>query len=207
MIESMGETPVPRSTRHSLTYPRESMRRRRNTVAPRGHSSRNSLGKSRPLRTGVTRCGGSATSPPPPGPVPPLPFPVPVPTPPAPVPGPRTSDAPCVGAAPWRGVSVAAIFCTGGVSIRGFGATTEVAWLLMFLGDDPPAFNLGLGWWRRRGGGGGGVSLRLSMLRARCVSPISTFPDMFRNANRSAAWMAITAAIAPLLSRLLTSVR
>ena len=38
--------------------------------------------------------------PPPPGPLPPRPLPVPVPTPPAPVPGPRTSDAPCVGAAP-----------------------------------------------------------------------------------------------------------
>jgi len=92
--------------------------------------------------------------------------------------------------------------------MRGFGATTGVAWLLMFLGDDPPSFSLGLGCWCCRGGGdGGGVSLRLKMLSERCVSPISTFPAMFRNANRSAAWMAITAAIAPLLSRLLTSVR
>ena len=65
--------------------------------------------------------------------------------PPAPVPGPRTSDAPWVGALPWRGVSLAAICCTGGVTIRGFGATTGVASLLMFVGADPPSFSLGFG--------------------------------------------------------------
>src|SRR5206468_6474351 len=122
-------------------------------------------GKSCPRGRGVARCGGSAAtplSPPPPGPFPPLPLPVPVPIPPAPVPGPRTSDAPCVGAVPCRGVSVAAIFCTGGVSIFGFGATTGVASLLMFFGAEPPCFSLGLGWWCCCGGGGGGsVLLRL----------------------------------------------
>jgi hypothetical protein len=68
MMESTDGTPVPRSTRHSLTIPRASTRRRRNTVAPCGHCSKMSRGKSRPLSTGVARCGGSATPfPPPPG--------------------------------------------------------------------------------------------------------------------------------------------
>jgi hypothetical protein len=88
--------------------------------------------------------------------LPPLPLPVPLPIPPAPVPGPRTFDAPCVGAAPWRGVSLAAIFWTGGVSIRGFGATTGVASLRTFFGADPPSLSLGLCCWRCCGGGGGG---------------------------------------------------
>ena len=119
---------------------------------------------------GVARCGGSATplSPPPPGPLPAAPLPVPVPTPPAPVPGPRTLEAPCIGAGPWRGVSVAGVVFTGGVSIRGLGATTGVASLLMFFGEDPPSFSLGFGRWLW-GGGGGGVCGGLSRLRTLSV--------------------------------------
>src|SRR4051794_41876053 len=116
-------------------------------VAPPGQRSSISRGKSRPRSTGVTRCGGLATplSPPPPGPLPPAPLPVPEPTPPAPVPGPRTSDAPWVGAAPWRGVSVAAIVWIGGGSVLGFCAATPVALLFLFLGAGPPSFFFGLG--------------------------------------------------------------
>src|SRR6476469_8067348 len=127
-------------------------------VAPRGHRSSVSRGKSRPRSTGVVKCGGWATplSPPPPDPLPPAPLPVPVPAPPAPVPGPRTSDAPCVGAVPCRGVSEAAICCTGGVTILGLGATTGVASLLIFLGAEPPSFSFGLGCCFCVGGGGGG---------------------------------------------------
>ena len=88
-----------------------------------------------------------------PGHCPPAPLPVPVPTPPAPVPGPRTSDAPWVGAAPWRGVSLTRDLRHRRSTIFGLGATTGVASLLMFLGDEPPSFSLGLAplpAWRRR---------------------------------------------------------
>ena len=40
--------------------------------------------------------------------------------------------------------------------MRGFGATTGVASLLMFLGADPPSFSFGLGCVCCCGGGGGG---------------------------------------------------
>src|SRR4051794_11996585 len=180
-------------------------------VAPPGQRSSISREKSRPRSTGVTRCGGLATplSPPPPGPLPPAPLPVPVPTPPAPVPGPRTSDAPWVGAVPCRGVSLAAIFCTGGVSIFGLGATTGVASLLIFLGADPPSFSFGLGrcFWVGGGGGGGGGWPTSNVLSTLCGSPRSILPEICSSANSSAACTAITAAIAPPLSRLLRSLR
>src|SRR6185295_13545283 len=131
---------------------------------------------------------------PPPGPVPPAPLPVPVPAPPAPVPGPTTFDAPWVGALPWRGISAAAIGLTGGVSTFGLGATTGVASLLMFLGLDPPSFSFGFAvCWAGGGGGGGGGSGARSITWSR--------------ANSNPAWIASTAAIAPLLSRPVRSVR
>ena len=173
----------------------------------RGHWSSMSRGKSRPRSTGVTSRGGYATPPsPPPAPTP-DPVPVPLPVPPVPVPGPRTSAAPCVGAVPWRGVSVTAILGGCGISICGLGATTGVAWLRMFAGD-PPAFSSGLG--RSRcccagggGGGGGGTWPTSNTCKPRCTSATSIFPDICNKANRRTAWIATTPAIAPPLSRAL----
>src|SRR5687767_814506 len=157
--------------------------------------------------------GPTATPPPPPVPLPAPPLPVPVPTPPAPVPGPRTFEAPCVGSVPSRGVSLVAILGGSGSTIGGFGATTGVASLLMFLGDAAPSFALGFAFsacWTGGGGGGGGggrISLRSNTSSVRCGWARSTVPDMWRKTKASPAWTAMTAAIAPPLSRVLRSER
>ena len=98
----------------------------------------------------------------------------------------------------------------GGVTIRGFGATTGVASLLMFCGDEPPSLSLGFAReaCRGGGGGGGGWNLVISMIWSTlCGSGMFMRPDKCRKANSSAAWIATTAATAPPLSRLLRSDR
>ena len=97
---------------------------------------------------------------------------------------------------------MAAIFCTGGVSMRGLGATTGVAWLLMFLGAEPPSFSLGFACCCAGGGGGGGgggfwpISITR---RTDCGSARSIFPEICRKASSIAAFTAAAAMIAPLL--------
>jgi len=108
-------------------------------------------------------------------------------------------------------VSVTAIGLGRCGSTCGLGATTGVAWLRTFAGD-PPSFSLGFCCSRcccggGGGGGGGSGALTSNILRALCGSARSIFPDICRNANSSAAWIAATNAIAPLLSRLLRSDR
>ena len=186
------------------------MRRRMKTVAPRGHCSSRLDGKSGPRSTGVASRGGSATPQPAPEPFPPAPLPVPLPAPPAPVPGPATSAAPCVGAVPARGVALAAMCWTGGSRITGLGATTGVAWLLMFLGAEPPSFSLTLGCCRGRGGGGGGgggCRARSNTWKVASRAGVSILPARSRKTRNKTAWIATTAAIAPALSRGWTSER
>ena len=117
-----------------------------------------SLGKSRPVSTGVTRCGGSATplSPPPPAPFPAVAAARSV------ADSPRASSGSAHVRSALRRISVpAAAFRSrrslglGGVTTFGLGATTGVASLLMFFGAEPPSLSFGFGccacWrWRRR---------------------------------------------------------
>ena len=128
---------------------------------------------------------------------------MPVPVPPAPVPGPRTSAAPCVGAAPWFGVSVTAIGFGLCGSTRGLGATTGVA-LLRMLAGEPPSSSFGFCCSRCCGGGGGcgggGVSLMSNTCIASCGTPRSIVPDRWSNAKIRPAWIAPTARAAPPLS-------
>ena len=167
---------------------------------------------SRPVSTGETRCGGSATplSPPPPGPYPPEPLPLPVPVPPAPVPGPANGAEPWVGIVPCRGVSLAAIWGTGGTTTFGLGASTGVASLLMLGGAEPPSFSLGLGccFCGGGGGGGGGGGWLMSNTRITLWAPGRfKLGERCKSMNSNAACMATTDAIALPRSRLLMFVR
>jgi len=99
-----------------------------------------------------------------------------------------------------------------GSTILGLGATTGVASLLMFLGEAAPSFAFGFcfdtSFWTGGGGGGGGlISVTSNTWSFRCGSAKLIVPETWRKAKASPAWIAITAAIAPLLSRLLRSVR
>ena len=198
--KSIAGTPVPRSTVHSLTY-------RARRPAGAGRTSRRAAidraaraGNRGRVSTGVTRRGGSATplSPPPPGPLPPAPLPVPLPTPPAPVPGPRTSDAPWVGAAPCRGVSVATI----GWHLRRhdprLGRHDRRRLALDVLGRRSALLVLGLGGRallaEAAGAAGGFAQVEDAAARSADRSG-RTSPTGAGRANSSAAWIAITAAM------------
>ena len=99
---------------------------------------------------------GNAIVPASPDPLPAAPLPVPVPMPPAPVPAPAIGAEPCVASVPARGVSLARIWGTWGMT--DFCASTGVASLLMFGGAAAPSFSFGLGscFCFGVGGGGGG---------------------------------------------------
>ena len=71
--------------------------------------------------------------------------------------------------------------------MRGFGATTAVAWLLIFWGADPPSRSLGFRCrcWRGGGGGGGGDRPMSKMLIGSSGIASGIFPDRLRNASSS----------------------
>ena len=173
------------------------------------------MGKSRPRRGGTaSRVRVTASPvPAPPVPLPDPPAPVPVPVPPAPVPGPATFDAPWVGAAPWFGVGDVFTGSGIGIAIGGLGATTGVARLCKFFSEAAPSRSFGFcvssAGFDASGveGGGGSTSVMSNVRSTLCGSANSIRPDKCRKANSKAAWMAATAAMAPLLSRVLRSER
>ena len=104
-----------------------------------------------------------------------------------------TLDAPCVGAAPCRGVSRGRDLLDGRSHDRGLGATTGVASLLMFLGAEPPSFSFGFGCCACCGGGGGGGGGDCA-----CRTPQHRFAD---RAGRSCPTSAARRTAAPRGSR------
>ena len=92
----------------------------------------------------------------------------------------------------------------------GLGRNHRSCFALDVLGRRPAFLLLGLGLLLLGGGGGGGGGGGWPTSNTRsalCGSARSIFPDMWRSANSNAAWTAITAAIAPPLSRLSRSDR
>ena len=77
--------------------------------------------------------------------------------------------------------------------MRGLGATTGVASLLIFSGAAAASFSFGFCFCSAGlgtagcGGGGGGTSVTSKTRITLCGSPRSTRPEMCRKTNRSAA--------------------
>src|SRR5687768_15127716 len=96
--------------------------------------------------------------------------------------------------------------------MRGFGATTGVASLLIFFGEAAPSLAFGFcfcSFCNGGGGGGGGGTISRTSNTWIALSGLvrSTVPETCKKAKASAAWIATTAATAPPLSLLLRSDR
>ena len=78
---------------------------------------------------------------------------------------------------------------------------------MMFFGAEPHSRAFGRAGCRGGGGGGGGGSEKSKVCSALCGSVRSMRPERCNKANSSAAWMPMTAAIAPPRSRAPMSLR